>query len=426
MSIGKVVTRLRQHLQEPLYKNSYYLVGGAGVVTLLGVAFWAIVARFYPADEVGLATALISAIGLLGIFSKLGFDFVLIRYLPQEVDKRGMLNSCFTITGLVSLFLAMIFMAGLGFWSPALLFVQEDIPLLLLFIIFTPIYSVWMLQSSAFVGMRSAKFSFAEGLIASTLKIPLPIILASFGVLGIFFSWGVASCVALMAGFFLFFPRVVTRYYPVPTIKRKLINEMAHFSAGNYLAELFDSAPGMLLPLIIINVLGAEMGAYFYMAWACTSILFMIPVSTSASLLAEGSHDPRRFRRDAIRAIKFALILLVPAILVILTVGDKLLLLFGSEYSQNALRLLRILALSAIPLTITRVYVTIKRVQLKMSPVIFIYAFTAISSLAASYILMINLDLLGIGIAWLAVQGIMAAVVGWLVIRKEKWITARS
>lgn len=425
MSRVRIVTQLREHLQDPLYKNSYFLMATSGATAILGVVFWIVVARLYSPDQVGLATALISAIGLVGVFCKLGFDFGLIRFLPQESDRKGMINSCFTVAGLFSLLLAIIFVAGLDFWSPALLFVQKDITILLLFIVFTPISTLLMLQASAFVGMRSAKFSFVQTLIANVLRLPLPIILVSLGVLGIFFSWGVAICVALIAALFLFTPRVVSGYYPVPMIKKKVVTEMAHFSAGNYVAEIFDSIPGVLLPLMIVNVLSAEMAAYFFMAWAIANLLVAIPIATMSSLLAEGSYDPIRFRKNVIRAIKFLCILLIPAILGIIILGDKLLLLFGSEYSQNALTLLWMLALAAIPVAITRVYVTIKRVQLKIRPIMAIYAFIAIGTLALSYSLMTSIGLLGTGIAWLAVQVIMAAVVGWLVLKKERWIAAK-
>ncbi len=420
----RIVTQLRQHLQDPLYKNSYFLIGSAAANSLLAVVFWIVVARYYPPGEVGLATALVSAIALLGIFSKLGLDFGLIRFLPQADDKRGVINSCFTIAGLFSLLLAIIFVSGLDFWSPALLFVQENISILLLFIIFTPIYVLWMLQSTAFTGMRSAKYSFALGIIASTLRIPLPILLVSLGALGIFSSWGVGICVALMASFFLFLPRIVPKYRPVPVIKKKVLNEMVHFSTGNYIAEIFVASPAMLLPLIIINVLSAEMSAFFYMAYAVASVLYMIPIAITSSLLAEGSYEPDKFRKNVIRAIKFSFILITPAILGIFILGDKILLLFGSEYSQSAWKLLWLLALSGIPFTITGVYVTIKRIQLKIRPIIAVYALTAICTLVLSVSLMSSMGLLGIGIAWLATQVIIAAVVGWLVIRERKLLHA--
>ena len=121
---------------------------------VLGLAFWIVVARFYSPAEVGLAAALISVVGLLIIFSKLGLDFGLMRYLAKEEDKKGMINTCYTISGLFSFLLAIIFVAGLGFWSPALVFVQKDLAILLLFIILTPMFSIFTLQSNAFVGMR--------------------------------------------------------------------------------------------------------------------------------------------------------------------------------------------------------------------------------------------------------------------------------
>ena len=166
------------------------------------------------------------------------------------------------------------------------------------------------------------------------------------------------------------------------------------------------------------------MGAYFYMAWAIAVLLFSIPRSITTSLLAEGSHNSDRFRRDVIRAIKFTMILIIPAIVGVLILGEKMLLLFGSEYSQNGLRLLWILALSGIPVAITASYATVKRVQLKISSIIPLFAFIAIGTLGLSYILMVNMGLLGIGIAWIAIQITAATAVGWLVIRKEKWLTA--
>jgi len=420
----RIVAPIKQHLQDPLYKNAYFLMVREAATAVLGLVFWIVVARFYPPDEVGLAVALISAMGLLIVFSKLGLGFGLMRYLATAADKKGTINTCLTISGLFSFLLAIIFVAGLGFWSPALVFVQRDSAILLLFIILAPIYSILTLQGNAFVGMRSAKFSFTQATILSTLRIPLPIALVSFGVLGIFCSWGISLCVALIIASFLFLPRVVAEYYPAPTIKKTIVNEMMHFSAGNYVIEIFEWAPGFLLPVIVINVMSAKMSAYFYMAWAIAVLLFSIPRSITTSLLAEGSHNPDRFRRDVIRAIKFTMILIIPAIVGILILGDKLLFLFGSEYFQNGLRLLWILALSGIPVAITAGYATVKRVHLKISFIIPLFAFIAIGTLGLSYILMVNMGLLGIGIAWIAIQIIAAAAVGWLVIRKEKWLTA--
>ena len=59
-------------------------------------------------------------------------------------------------------------------------------------------------------------------------------------------------------------------------------------SAGNYLAGLFVAAPNMILPIMVLNVLGAEEAAY-YLAYAIASLRFMIPSAISTSLFVEGA-----------------------------------------------------------------------------------------------------------------------------------------
>ena len=80
-----IIMRIKQHFQDPLYKNSYFLMARAAATAALGLVFWIVVARFYSPAEVGLAAALISATGLLIVFSKLGLGLGLMRYLAKSV-----------------------------------------------------------------------------------------------------------------------------------------------------------------------------------------------------------------------------------------------------------------------------------------------------------------------------------------------------
>ena len=50
------------------------------------------------------------------------------------------------------------------------------------------------------------------------------------------------------------------------------------------------SAPNMLIPIMVLNVLGAESTANYYITYAIVSILFMIPYAFTTSLFVEGSH----------------------------------------------------------------------------------------------------------------------------------------
>ena len=92
IAIPKNIEELKQHLRDPLFKNSYYLMMTPVVGSLLGFIFWMVVARFYSTAEVGLAATIFSAMGLIAAFSGLGFNIGLIRYLPKEDDKQGMIK----------------------------------------------------------------------------------------------------------------------------------------------------------------------------------------------------------------------------------------------------------------------------------------------------------------------------------------------
>ena len=113
--IPKNREQLRQHLHDPLFKNAYFLMGNTLLSAGAGFFFWIFAARFYAPEDVGLGSALISAAGLLSMLSMLGFDIGLIRYLPRETDKGGMINSCFVMTGLAAALLSVVFLCGLAY-----------------------------------------------------------------------------------------------------------------------------------------------------------------------------------------------------------------------------------------------------------------------------------------------------------------------
>ena len=421
LTIPKTRTELKQHLNDPLFKNSYFLMATTVIGSLLGFIFWMLVARYYTPHDVGLATALISAANLLVVFSLLGFEFGILRFLPDEKDKQGMINSCLTITFLFSIILSAIFISGVDTWSPALSFVYESMPFLLFFIVLVFTTALTRLQQIIFVALRSAELSFIQNITFSILKLIFVLFLVAFGVFGIVSSWAIAACIALILSTFFLTPRRVHSYLPILTIKKKMIKDMFHISSGNYIAENFSAIPGSILPLMIINVLNPEMNAYFFMALAISNILITIPVAVNSSLFVEGSYAPEQFRNNVIKAIKFTFLLIIPAILGIFIFGDKLLLLFGEAYAKNGFYVLCVSVLSVIPFTINKAYMTIKNVQLKVKPIIYLNALISILTIGLSYVLMIEIGLIGAAIGYTLGQGIGAIVV-FAFVKMDGWI----
>ena len=118
-----------EKFKDPLHKNAIYLMMNHLVTSGLGFIFWMIVARYYPPEEVGLASVIISSMLLIAILGNLGFGIGLIRFLPNAKikDANEMINSCFTISGIFTSVLILIFLLGLNIWSPGLVFLRNFI-----------------------------------------------------------------------------------------------------------------------------------------------------------------------------------------------------------------------------------------------------------------------------------------------------------
>ena len=139
--------------KDPLYKNSFYLISSALVAGVFGFLFWIIAARLYTPEDVGVATALISSTGLLILLSRLGFDQAIIRFFP-DMDKEKVFSSALYITSLASIFLGIIFIAGISIWAPKLTFIYSIIPLFLILLL---IQSLYTLSTTVFAACRKAK-----------------------------------------------------------------------------------------------------------------------------------------------------------------------------------------------------------------------------------------------------------------------------
>jgi O-antigen/teichoic acid export membrane protein len=267
-------------------------------------------------------------------------------------------------------------------------------------------------MDSTFIARRRASFVLSKNTIYSVLKIPLPILFVLFfRTFGIVASWGIAIAVALAVSIFLFLTRLQKPYKPVPALKSGLIKDMWQYSGGNYLTNLLSASPALILPLMVVNLLGAETNAYFYVAWMIASLLSAIPAAVSQSLFAEGSHFEDKLRENVTKSLKFTFLLLIPAVVVLILVGKWLLLAFGQSYSLNALKLLWILSLSSFPLAINHIYTSILRVKARLKELMAIWGFIALSVLLASYLIMPTTGIMGIGYAWLGARAAVAIYV---------------
>ncbi len=400
-----IKSTLKRIHEDSLYRNSVYLMLSTIVLTGFGFLFWTINVRLFTSEQVGIATTIISMMSLLVSISGLGLGTTLIRFLPSSKNKNHKINTCLTVNFLTSIIVSTIFLTGLKFFSPKLIFIKNNLYLALAFMFIVAFQSLFSLTDSIFTAYRENHFTLIKSTIFSTLKLIFPFLLISLGAFGIFMSWGISTFIAMIIGITILIKK--NHYIPKPVIYDGILKKIKTYSLSNYTAGILSIAPSLILPLMITNMLNPETTAYYYVAMMIAGLLFIIPQAISQSLFAEGSTNQKGLQINLKKASKTIALLLVPAIIVIVFFGNYLLLLFGRQYLQG-FRLLQMSAISSIFMAIKSIYNTKLNIERRVKKIVFINLVTALLILGMSYLLIsYGFGLIGIGLAWIIGQSVI-------------------
>ena len=396
-----------------LYTNAIYFWGNTAITALAGLGVLALLAAQRNSTEVGLGTAAASAMTLLVMLSHLGLGSGLIRFVP-EAGRQGplMVNTALSLGALLGAVTAAVFLLGLPLCAGQLQFLSHDPLLAFSFILFAVAGTVFWIQDQALVAVRRGEHLLLRNVLHSLMRLllPLAILAALGGASGIVVAIGVPVLISAAVGIVLVLPVALPGYRPRPALPRNVVAHLLPFSAGTYISELFMTAPGLVLPIMVLNLRSSEEGAYFYAAWFLGYLLSTISFSLALSLFAEGSYNQPELPRLLRASLPRALILAAMGAVAVLLLADKLLLVFGHEYSQNAASLLRVVALAALPAAITNLFLAGERVRKRMGSMMLVSGSVAAVTLGTSCVLLPGMGLVGAGIGILAGQGLGAAL----------------
>lgn len=418
-------------LKQPLYGNAFWLMLNTVLVSLLGFFFWFVAGRFYPEATVGISLSVLNTAAFLGTLATLGFGVGLIRYLPEAEDPNRLVNASFTWTLWIGLEISLLFIIGLDLWGQAISDLRGSWLYVFAFILLVLGTTVAPLLDSIFIARRRAFLTMMRNVISNSVKIPLVVALAVLGVLttlGIVSSAAVALVISSAVALIVFVPLVNGHYRPRPELTDKQLKDMASYSVANQVAGIFGMLPNSLMPLLIVNTLlaftskeqAAAYAAYYYMSFAISSVLFIVPGATQMSLFAEGSQVDGDFHRDAGRSLIFGLVLLVPGIAGVVLLGNFALSLIGPNYATHGTLPLWILSISSVFVAISGLYMTKLKVERRIGPLIVISAVSSTLILVLTYLLLPLLNIVGAAIAFTSTQGALALVLGLLYLLHER------
>ena len=274
-----------------------------------------------------------------------------------------------------------------------------------------------MLSEAIFIANRESKFVLIKNSIFSIVKLALPLALVALGAYGIFMSVGIALVLAFTFSFIILILRF--NYRPRPYIGIKIVKRMTTFSIGSYVAGLIAGLPATVLPILIINMIGAEYSAYYYMAMMIASFLYIIPTASSESLLAESSHTEEKLKAHFIKAIRIISLIIIPFIILIAVFGKYILLAFGKDYSAEGFTLLRILSFSGIFFSINEIGGIVLKIKYRIKLMVLLSVINTIGILLLSiiFIRFTGFGVVGVGISWIIGQSITSIIYIFLIKR---------
>jgi len=395
---------------QPLFANAGYLLGIHLVASLAGFLYWGLAARLYRPEEVGLASAILSAAALISGLADLGISISLVRFLPEAGSPHRLLNTAFTFNAVMALLIGGTFLAGLSLWSPSLMIVQRNVLYAAGFLAYTTTTTLETAVRFVFIARRQAGYALVHTCVINASRLLLMVVLTGLGAAGLVCSVALAFLVAVALSLLGFLPKVEAGYRPRPHFSRRDLAGMLPYSLGNYVATLLTQASPMLLPLIVLEILGPASSGYAYIAWMMGGLLTSPGLALAGSAFAEGANSPQRLTGILGRATACGLAVTLVAALALGLAAPWVLLLFGPRYAQEACGLLRWLAAAAPLAVLVGLYFTYLRVQKQVGRLILFSGAIAAATLGLAATWMPRMGIAANGVGWLVGNGLVATV----------------
>jgi O-antigen/teichoic acid export membrane protein len=370
----------------------------SGLQAALGFTFWVIVARLFSTEDVGRASSLVAATSLVAILSLFGLNSTLVRFLPTSKDRDALITAAVILVAACGAGFGLIYLLLTPVLAPRLAFVEHRPVMVAGFVLLTSVAAVNLLTDSVFIASRKASYcALTDGGVSGITKIASGLILAGTGAYGLYCACAAGFAIAAVVSLVL--TATALHWRPSLTASFRTLKPLLRFSGANYAGNIFTLLPTLVVPLIVLDRLGASAAAYYFVAFQIATLLYSAVYAVEQAFLAEGSHAEANWREIRKRSRRFAVALFVPACLVLIVAAPWVMLTFGARYSHYGTPSLVVLALAVIPIAVCNWSWTVLRLTGQLQPLV---ASAGVYALAVC------------GLAWfLAPHGLTAVAASW-------------
>ena len=362
---------LRTGAYRSIAVNAGSLIGTTAVTSGLGFLYWLLAARLFSPGAVGLASALISAMVLLGYLGMLGLGTMLMGELPNHRGRESpLILTAFLASGLAGLVLgalfAMIAPSFIADFRP----LRSSAGMVMVFGLGVALSSATMVTDQALIGLLRGTAQFGRNAVFAVVKLlALGLVamwLSQSTGFAIYVTWIIGNVVSTAA---IGITGAVRGWFDITARPEwSALRALRRAALGHHALNLALQLPVLGLPIVVTATLTAAYNAYFYVAWtAAFSFIWVAPAALSVVLYAVSSKTPAALGRAIRFTVGASLAIGLLANLILPFFGNRILELFGHAYTTHAGVSLQILALAVFPLIVKDHFVNLRRLERKLA-----------------------------------------------------------
>ncbi len=385
------------------------LVGTYALTSVLGLFFWLLAARQFSVSSVGVGGAAIAMMTLLGTLGTCGLGTLLIARLPHTAQgsRRVLARSALAVAGTVATLLAFVvpFVAISVLHVGNLDTIAGGPTNAVLFAVGTGLMAVALVIDQAVLVLGSGALQLERNAVASAVKLGALGALALAGQTGgmtIFVAWTLGTLASL--------PLVAWRTRGgrrledgARLIDLTQLRGLGGQALSHHALNTTLQSPLQVLPLLVLVAVSTEQNGVFTTALQLTGLVFTLPYAITIGLFASAEGDTAHLIERMRFTIPLALGISVVANLALFPLAPYILSVFGSQYSDQGIEILRILAFAGLPFVVKDHFVALRRVQGRTGQATLVMLGLTVVELAAAYAGVRVGATIGLCLAWVAV-----------------------
>jgi O-antigen/teichoic acid export membrane protein len=339
-----------------LIKNAAALMISSAVSAIIGLVFWGAATHLTSAATVGRNSAEVAALSLLGLLSQLSYGSIFERFIPVAGARtRSFVTRAYVLCGSVALVLSLAYvLLGIGHR-----FLPSSLTWRAFFVVSVILWTIFGLQDSALVGLRSSRWVPVENISYSLAKLALlPLFIMWSASQGIFVAWMFPVVWLIIAVNWYMFKKRIPEHQARSSASEKLptTRQLVALSGAQYASLLITVLTSSITTLIVIDRLGAVANAYYYIPGQISLGAVLALGAIMRSFLVEAASEPSSLAHFVRTTLRVTVILLLPAMVFGLIFAPQILDVFGRSYSEQGTTLLRMLLLSLPAIAVTSFY----------------------------------------------------------------------